>query len=138
MKPIVAGTVVVVWLILLTICVGLLGIGELVKIPEPKLFAHWQGESLVVWGRDDRYLITHLENLENRTIARLPEPVWVVESGGVTFSVTNLAQLRWVEPAQYNQDVFNLTSSAAPRVGAEMRVLYFIAEKAGTKAANQW
>jgi hypothetical protein len=125
MKPMVAATVVIVWLSLLTVVLGFFGVRWLLKAPEPELFAEWQGDALQVLGRDGRWMITHLENVSEGTIARLPEPVWVVESGGIRFTAANLAQLKWRLPARGYDEVFSLTSGAAPKTGAEMQVLYF-------------
>ncbi|HEX7859425.1 MAG TPA: hypothetical protein VF773_03805 [Verrucomicrobiae bacterium] len=133
MKPMVAARVVVVWLSLLTVVLGFFGVRWVLTAPEPKLFPEWNGDALQVLGRDGRWMITHLENVADGKIARLPEPVWVVESGGVRFTASDLAQFKWVQPPDSFGDVFSSTTGAAPKTGAEMQVLYFKAERARTK-----
>ena len=130
----VAARVVVVWLSLLTVVLGFFGVRWVLTAPEPKLFPEWNGDALQVLGRDGRWMITHLENVADGTIARLPEPVWVVESGGVRFTAANLAQLKWVRPAVGYDEVFSSTIGAAPKTGTQMQVLYFKTERARTKA----
>src|SRR5688500_1659691 len=109
MKPMVAARVVVVWLSLLTVGLGFFAERWLLKEPEPELFARWEGVALEVLGRDGGWMIPHLEIVSEGTIARLPEPVWVVESGGVLFTAANLAQLKWMHPARGYDEVFSLT-----------------------------
>lgn len=89
------------------------------------LFTSWEAHGLRVMGSDGRWMVTHLENVENRSIAKLPEPVWVVESGGVLLSMENLAKLEWKLPAGPADDVFTLSKLPPPTEGTKIAALYF-------------
>jgi hypothetical protein len=82
-----------------------------------------------VAGVDGRWMVTHLENLENGSIAKLPEPIWVVESGGVLFTSADLANLEWKVPPESVDDVFALSKKPPPIAGAKIQVLYFKASR---------
>lgn len=98
--------------------------------PEPMLYTRWQGDLLIIAPpRDGEWVVTHLNDVAKQTVARLPEPVWVVESGGISISVTNLANLRWELPARAFEDVFNLTNAPAPTTNSEIRALYYKSER---------
>ena len=128
-----AAVVAVSWLCLLTIWTAGLTLWLLKKDLEkwePGLFLWWEAQGLRVAGVDGRWMVTHLENLENRSIAKLPEPLWVVESGGVVFSVASLEKLEWRVPVDPYKDVFQQTEKQAPpREGAKISALYFKASR---------
>jgi hypothetical protein len=127
-----AAVVVVSWLVVLTVWTGVLTLWQLkvdLQQSGPGLFARWESQGLRVAGVDGRWMVTHLENLENRSIAKLPEPVWVVESGGVLLTPTDLAKLKWEVPAGPFDDVFTSTIQPAPGAGAKIEALYFEASR---------
>jgi len=123
-----AAIVVVGWLVVLTLWTVSLTMWQAKRSLEdrepPDLFTRWEEDGLRVMGRDGRCLVTHLENVENGGIARLPEPVWVVESGGVVISKRNLAKLEWKTPAASFEDVFAFTNQLPPNAGSKVVVLY--------------
>lgn len=125
--------VAVSWLCLLTIWTAGLTVWQLARdsgrSEPPGLFARWEEHGLRVMGSDGRWMVTHLENVENGSIAKLPEPVWVVESGGVAFSVANLEELEWRVPVGPHDDVFQQTKQVPPREGAKIQALYFKASR---------
>jgi hypothetical protein len=124
-----AAMVVVGWLVVLTVWTASLTISQVKRSLEdrepPGLSTQWENDGIRVMGRDGRCLVTHLENVENGSMARLPEPVWVVESGGVLISKTNLAKLEWKLPAAGPfEDVFALTIQLPPKAGRRVEALY--------------
>jgi hypothetical protein len=123
-----AAMVVVGWLVVLTLWTVSLTIWQVKRSSEdrepPGLSTRWENDGIRIMGRDGRRLVTHLENVENGSIARLPEPVWVIESGGVLISKTNLAKLEWKRPAGPFEDVFALTIQLPPMAGRRVEALY--------------
>jgi hypothetical protein len=94
------------------------------------LLTQWHGDRLVVGGSDGRWLVTHLENLTNHTIARLPEPIFIVESGGISFTISNLATLKWTIPAQPFDNPFVLETVPPPSTNMSMQALYIPVSRA--------
>ena len=123
---------VVIWLLGITgwlISLSMLAMSESPLNP-PALSTRWESNGLRIMGADGRWLLTHLENASEGTFARLPEPVWLVESGGVWIAATNLAKLNWTSRADPFKDALTTRNGAtAPGASAEIRALYVIMEK---------
>lgn len=128
-----AAVVAVSWLCLLTVWTAGLTLWQLKRDLQhwepPGLFAEWEVHGFRMFGPDGRWMVTHLENKENGSIAKLPEAVWVVESGGVLFRMTDLEKLEWKLPAGPADEVFAQTKQAPPREGAKIEALYFKASR---------
>src|ERR1051325_7339055 len=86
-------------LLLLLACIAI--VVAILRPPQPErndLYTRWQGDRLQIAGSDGRWLVTHLENVTDHTITKLLEPIFVVESGGISFTLSNLAALKWTNP----------------------------------------
>ena len=88
------------------------------------LFTRWRGGGLEIAGSDGRWLVTHLENLDDHTIAKLPEPIFVVESGGISLSASNLGKLIWTVPAGPFDNAFSLQTAPPPSTNSAIQALY--------------
>lgn len=102
--------------------------------PSPRerndLFTRWNDDRLQIAGSDGRWLVTHLENLTNQSIAKLPEPLFVVESGGISLTLSNLAQLTWNVPAGPFDNPFTLKTAASPSPNIPIQALYIPVSRA--------
>jgi hypothetical protein len=54
----------------------------------------------------------------------LPEPIFVVESGGISISASNLAKLAWKLPAQPFDNPFSLQTVPPPSTNIPVQALY--------------
>ncbi|HUS34939.1 MAG TPA: hypothetical protein VM680_06265 [Verrucomicrobiae bacterium] len=88
------------------------------------LLTRWHGGNLEIAGSDGRWLVTHLENLSNHTIAKLPDPIFVVESGGISLSPSNLAKLTWTIPAGPFENPLVLETVPPPSTNSPIHALY--------------
>jgi hypothetical protein len=87
------------------------------------LAVKWQpdGEIRFYSVSDGPFVITHLvkhgSDEGGKAVARLPQPLAIVDSAGATLSKNNVAKLAWVNI--YGQLV------TSPKAGAEIKALYF-------------
>src|ERR1043165_2108870 len=112
-------------LLLLLACIAI--VVAILRPPQPErndLYTRWQGDRLQIAGSDGRWLVTHLENVTDHTIAKLPEPIFVVESGGISFTLSNLAALKWTIPAQPFDNPFTLETAPPPSTNIPIQALY--------------
>ena len=111
--------VVGVWLLGLTLAVGVL-----IRPKESKLFAVWEGDALrIAPVHDGLWLVTHLYDVSNRSVATLPKPIWIVESGGISIPSGGLAKLEWIVPGQGDEALGRESRAGAPGVNSEIRAL---------------